>query len=331
MIPGRRPRESVGRTLGGGAPDINRPGGTCTTGTAAVEAKGEGMNHRSRCMRRQLHLCAALLLAALVPGCAWPAGSTSTSAEPGGPAATTTIPWASTTVPPGELPRETLPPETPTTRTTQSPTTVTSLPAIPEGGVEYGRLPGDSKRVALTFDASYDPTPLSSILATLESEGVPATFFFTGQFVEGFPEAVAAVVASGAPIGNHSYSHADFTKASPDEIRSQLQRTADLLTLAGADDPRPLFRFPYGARNKATLAILGSEGYVSVYWTIDTLDWKPERTTQEIHDVVMAKLGPGAIVLMHVGGRETASVLPSLIRDIRAKGYEFVDLRTALR
>ena len=192
------------------------------------------------------------------------------------------------------------------------------------------RLPGDAKRVALTFDAAYDPEPLASILATLDREGVPATFFFTGEFVEDFPESVASVVASGAPIGNHSFSHPDFTKTSPDEVRSQLRRTAALLTAAGADDPRPLFRFPYGARDKATLSLVGSEGYASVYWTIDTLDWKPERTAQEIHDVVMRRLSPGAIVLMHVGGKQTAVVLPSLIADIRALGYEFVDLRTAI-
>ncbi|MHB9148656.1 MAG: polysaccharide deacetylase family protein [Thermoleophilia bacterium] len=231
---------------------------------------------------------------------------------------TTTITWATTTQP--------------STTTTAAPTTTTGPPTtIAEGGVEYVRLPGDTKRVAFTFDAAYDPAPLSSILATLRKEGVPATFFFTGEFVEDFPESVAAVVASGAPIGNHSYSHPDFTKISPDEARSQLRRTATLLTEAGAEDPRPLFRFPYGARDKTTSALVASEGYVSVYWTIDTLDWKPQRTAQEIYDVVMSRLSPGAIVLMHVGGKQTAAILPSLINDIRARGYEFVDLRTALR
>jgi len=232
---------------------------------------------------------------------------------------TTTIPWATTTQPS-------------TTTTTAAHTTTTSPPTtIPEGGVEFTRLPGDAKRIAFTFDAAYDPSPLASILATLEREDVPATFFFTGEFVEDFPDSVAQVVASGAPIGNHSYSHPDFTKISRDEARSQLARTAELLTAAGADDPRPLFRFPYGARDEATLALVADEGYVSVFWTIDTIDWKPDRTAAEIYDAVMSRLSPGAIVLMHVGGKHTAAVLPSLIADIRAQGYEFVDLRTALR
>lgn len=320
----------------GGPPGRWRHGtsGTARTSTTTKvsNAMEDNTNHLRRASTRKHHLLRTatrtlgifLILVSTVFVWACADTDTTTSAPNSvttGPdtsvGPTTTTPWATTTQP--------------STTTTAPPTTTTGHPTtIAEGGVEYVRLPGDTKRVALTFDAAYDPAPLSSILATLRKEGVPATFFFTGEFVEDFPESVSAVVASGAPIGNHSYSHPDFTKITPDEARSQLRRTATLLTEAGAEDPRPLFRFPFGARDQATSALVADEGYVSVYWTIDTLDWKPERTAQEIYDVVMSRLSPGAIVLMHVGGKQTAAILPSLIADIRARGYEFVDLRTAL-
>lgn len=264
-------------------------------------------------------VASVISLAAALTACGGGATTTTLTTAPGTTeSTTTTIPWATTTQP--------------TTTTTAATTTTTTRPPtpIPAGGIEYTRLPGDAKRIAFTFDAAYDPAPLASILATLEREHVPATFFFTGEFVEDFPDSVAQVLASGRPIGNHSYSHPDFTKISGDEARSQLRRTAELLTAAGADDPRPLFRFPYGARDKATLALVADEGYVSIYWTIDTLDWETDRTAKQIYDSVMSRLRPGAIVLMHVGGKQTAVALPSLIADIRAQGYEFVDLRTAL-
>ena len=76
--------------------------------------------------------------------------------------------------------------------------------------------------------------------------------------------------------------------------------------------------------------MLGDEGYVSVYWTIDTLDWKTDRTEAQIRSTVLANVQPGAIILMHVGGKATAGVLPTLIGDLRSRGYGFVDLRTAL-
>ena len=98
--------------------------------------------------------------------------------------------------------------------------------------------------VAFTFDAAYDPEPLADILAALDAADAPATFFLTGEFVADYPDSVAKIVRAGFPIGNHSYSHPDFTTLSEAEIRSQLERTAALITDAGAADPRPLFRFP---------------------------------------------------------------------------------------
>jgi peptidoglycan-N-acetylglucosamine deacetylase len=78
------------------------------------------------------------------------------------------------------------------------------------------------------------------------------------------------------------------------------------------------------------LSVLGAEGYVSVFWTIDTLDWKPDRTATQIEAAVLDKLSPGAIVLMHVGGKQTAQALPAILDEIKARGYSFVTLREAI-
>ena len=243
---------------------------------------------------------------------------------------TTGVVWASTTTTTvagvGESSTTT------TTRPAARTTTTRRRPAspIPEGGLEFVRVPGDAKVVALTFDAAYDPAPLGEILRVLDVEGVPATFFLTGEFIEDFPAEVAAIAEAGHPIGSHAYSHPDFTKISDAELRDQLERTAALLRATRAGDPRPLFRFPYGARDRATLALVGEEGYVSVYWTIDTLDWKAERTAAQISDTVLSKAAPGAIVLMHVGGKNTAAALSEIIPGLRAAGFGFVELGSAI-
>lgn len=225
-------------------------------------------------------------------------------------AATTTIPFASTTAPVS------------TTEPRAAPAPGALVP-----GHEYTKVPGEARVVAFTFDAAYDPEPLADILHALDAAGAPATFFLTGEFVADYPDSVAKIVRAGYPVGNHSYSHPDFTTLSPAKIRSQLERTARLITDAGAADPRPLFRFPYGARDDRTLTTVGDAGYASVYWTIDTLDWKPERTPAQVEAAVLDHLQPGAVILMHVGSRQTASVLPEIIRKVRAKGYVLVALR----
>jgi len=195
---------------------------------------------------------------------------------------------------------------------------------------DYTRLPTDAKVVALTFDAAYDPAPLEDILVALKEAGAEATFFLTGEFVRDFPQWTKTIMASGYPIGNHSYSHPDFTKLSDEAMRAEIRKMASALTKLGGEDPRPLFRAPYGALSKRMLSILRGEGYVSVFWTIDTLDWKPERTPEQIRTTVLDKLKPGAIILMHVGSKQTAQVLPDLLAEIEARGYTFVNLRDAL-
>jgi peptidoglycan/xylan/chitin deacetylase (PgdA/CDA1 family) len=263
----------------------------------------------------------AVVLSVGVFGCSSTGGGTAvaTSATVGTSALTTTT---ATTEPPTTTLRS--------TTTTKRTTTTKGTSGSGTPGKEYSRVPGSAKVVALTFDAAYEPAPLKSILATLATKEVPATFFLTGEFVKNFPDSVAAIVAGGYPIGNHSYSHPDFATIDDAAIKSQLRRTADLIEQAGAADPRPLFRPPYGSRDAHILSVLGDEGYVSVYWTIDTLDWETDRTGEQIRSAVLGKLQPGAIILMHVGGKATAGILPTLIDDLRAEGYGFVELRTAL-
>lgn len=51
-------------------------------------------------------------------------------------------------------------------------------------------------------------------------------------------------------LGNHSYSHPNFTKLAPEEMINELITTEKILQDLGEIDPKPLFRPPYGAFNK---------------------------------------------------------------------------------
>ena len=258
-------------------------------------------------------------------------GSTSTTGATASTGASNSHQSTSTVQPSSTLETATTVQPTTTVPPTSLPSTSTTVIAgSGKPAKDYTKLPTKEKVVALTFDAAYDPAPLKDILAALKAADIQATFFLTGEFVRDFPKWTEEIVAGGYPIGNHSYSHPDFTTLSAKAMRDQIERTAAALVKLGAADPKPLFRAPYGALNKQVLSVLGSEGYVSVFWTIDTLDWKPERTTAQIKATVLGKLQPGAIVLMHVGSKQEAQVLPEIIKEIKARGYRFVNLREAL-
>lgn len=192
--------------------------------------------------------------------------------------------------------------------------------------------------MALTFDAGASAAGVRSILATLASLHVPATFFLTGQFAQTYPTPARRLAAAG-PIGNHSATHPYFTKLSNDRIKAQVLSAAATIERVTGKNPAPLFRFPYGDRNARTIAAVNALGYVPVRWTVDTLGWKGTSggvTVSTVISRVLAALCPGEIVLMHVGANPDdgttldAAALPRLIPTLRARGYRFVTLNALL-
>ncbi len=195
-------------------------------------------------------------------------------------------------------------------------------------------LPGAGPVVALTFDAGANSAGLPKILQGLANGGVPASFFFTGDWAAANPAGVAAIVAAGHRVGNHSMTHPGFTGLSDAGIANEVQ-AAEQAILAAGGDPRPFFRFPFGERDARTIAAVNNLGYVPVRWTVDTLGWKGTSggiSAGQVADRVLAALRPGEIVLMHIGSNPDdgstldADALPQIIERVRAAGYSFVTL-----
>ena len=267
------------------------------------------------------------------------AGPTSTT-KPPSPSSTTnptTVPTTTarpttsrTTTPRPTTPRTT-PTRTPTARpTSPRPTATWSLPASLRGHV-ITRIPTSRKVVALTFDGGAGSQGAASVLATLRAQGVPASFFVTGAFASAHPSVVRQMAAVG-PVGNHTWSHPDLTTVSDTVIRQQLSSTRSAIEAAGGDDPRPWFRFPYGAHDARTLATVNAEGYAAIGWTTDSLGWKGTSgglTVAKVVDRVLAGRTPGQVVLMHVGANPDdgttldADALPQVIAGYRQAGYGF--------
>jgi peptidoglycan/xylan/chitin deacetylase (PgdA/CDA1 family) len=213
-----------------------------------------------------------------------------------------------------------------------------AAPAAPASsllGIDWTRIPTTSRVVALTFDAGANADALPSILRTLETKNVPATFFLTGQWVRTFPAQANQVAVGGFVIGNHSDTHPEFTTLSDAQVRAQVLNGQRSILLASGAETRPLFRFPFGDVNSRVLGIVNGMGYVGVRWTVDSLGWQGTSggmTVQRVVDRVLAALQPGEIVLMHVGSHPTdhsmldAAALPQIVDAIRARGYRFVTM-----
>ena len=64
--------------------------------------------------------------------------------------------------------------------------------------------------------------------------------------------------------------------------------------------------------------------------TVDTIDWREERSAQTILDTVLPKLHPGCIILCHNNGFKIKEYLPVLIETAQSQGYEFVTVSELL-
>ncbi|WP_083664088.1 polysaccharide deacetylase family protein [Ornithinimicrobium sp. CNJ-824] len=224
--------------------------------------------------------------------------------------------------------------------TTPAPTSTTPSVPLPDPWTTVGEWAGldveafdtDRAVVALTFDGGASDAALASILGTLREEGVPATFFVTGDFARAYPGGVTAIARAGHPVGNHSDTHVSFPDSTNAEIHDELVRADGAISALTGRATAPLFRFPFGDRTPLDIEVVNDEGYVPIRWTVDTLGWQGTSggiTTDVVRDRVRDTARPGQVVLMHVGAHPEdgstldADALPGMIADLRALGYGF--------
>jgi peptidoglycan/xylan/chitin deacetylase (PgdA/CDA1 family) len=202
--------------------------------------------------------------------------------------------------------------------------------AIPR---ELDRLPTRRKVVALTIDCGGNAVGGWTVYRTLRRKHAPATFFLTGDFVRANPR-LARAIGRRFGVGDHTVDHATLPTLPSARVFREIDVARREIRAATGRDPKPFFRFPYGASDARTLRIVARLGYVSVRWTVDTLGWMGTTGGQTVPRAVRrveASLEPGAIVLMHVGAARDGSeidvhALPAVIDAIRRRGYSFTTL-----
>lgn len=169
------------------------------------------------------------------------------------------------------------------------------------------RVSGVGRAMVLTFDDGPDHRYTPDILRTLRKYDVHAMFFVCGVMVAANRDLVRQMADEGHVVGNHTWSHPLLTEMSRSAIRSQMERTSEVVEEACGEAPR-WFRAPYGAWNRTVFRIGADLGMEPLGWTLDTLDWRrPGADT--ITDRVERQAGPGVVVLSHdAGGNRSQSV-----------------------
>jgi peptidoglycan-N-acetylglucosamine deacetylase len=197
-------------------------------------------------------------------------------------------------------------------------------PFVKEGG-DRGR------DIALTFDDGPGPyTP--AVLSVLERFGVHATFFEIGEMLRYFSASTVRELRDGDVIGDHTETHPEMATLSAHAQHEELFE--QILHIEVLDGPRPvLFRPPYGSYNATTMRELSAMHLLMVLWSVDTDDYL-QPGVPVIVQRALAGARPGAIILMHDAGgtrTQTIAALPTIIRDLRARGFHLVSVPELLR
>lgn len=184
----------------------------------------------------------------------------------------------------------------------------------------------EKPQIALSFDAAWGNEDTKAILDILAKHQVKVTFFMTGGWVESYPEDVKAILAAGHDLGNHSENHKNMSQLSESEKTSELMTVHNKVKeLTGYE--MFLFRPPYGDYDNAVILNAKNNGYYTIQWDVDSLDWKDYGADAILDTVCNHKhLGNGSIILCHNGAKYTAQALDSMITCLKEKGYEFVPL-----
>jgi peptidoglycan/xylan/chitin deacetylase (PgdA/CDA1 family) len=191
-------------------------------------------------------------------------------------------------------------------------------------------LPLKEKEVVLTFDDGPFPPTTSKILDALKAECVHATFFMVGRMAAAFPALAKRIAAEGHTIAYHSYNHPLLTRLRPDKAMAQIDRGIDAVDAAAfgasGEPPRPVFfRFPGFASSPALLERVAERNMVVFGADLWLSDWNQMTPEQELRQVT-ARLSAsgGGILLMHDTKRATAAMLPVLLRQLKARGFQVV-------
>ncbi len=180
----------------------------------------------------------------------------------------------------------------------------------------------EDKLISVTFDCAWGVEHTDDILSALKASGVRATFFMVEFWAKKYPDYVKKIDGAGCEIGTHSATHSYMSKLNAEEIKMELSTSSAAIKEVTGKDPE-LFRAPFGDYDDELIKTASEQGYYTIQWDVDSLDWK-DLSASDIAMRVINGVNSGSIILMHNNGLHTAEALPIILETLKNRGYTFV-------
>ena len=179
--------------------------------------------------------------------------------------------------------------------------------------------------IALTFDDGPDRQHTPEILRVLEEQGARATFFLISGNVTGAEPIVSEIVRRGHEVGNHLTRDEPSIRLSPTEFVAAMGEAGTVLSRFG---PVRWLRPGAGWYNRTMVDAIEREGYRCALGSVHPLDGYGT-SVRLASAYILANTRPGAVIVLHEGGRRgarTVAVLRRVLPVLRERGYRVVTL-----
>ncbi|MBX6350894.1 MAG: polysaccharide deacetylase family protein [Clostridia bacterium] len=200
-----------------------------------------------------------------------------------------------------------------------------TLADLPLGAVYRGNPAKPA--FAILINVAWGDEWIPELLRVLDDHGAKATWFLMGDWARRSPGLAREIAARGHEIASHGDSAVEW---------GALDRAAMLRQVSDADAAieratgvRPFwFSTHKGVVSPEILRVARELGHETVMWTVDTVDWMNPPVDWMV-ERVLARAGPGALVLMHPTPR-TPAALDRILSGLGARGLRPLTLSELL-
>ena len=186
-------------------------------------------------------------------------------------------------------------------------------------------VPTDEPVVALTIDDGPDPAHTPAILRLLRRHHAHATFFLISGRLDGHEALVARLVAEGHEVGHNMTRDEPSVRLSRAAFAAAVREAGAALVPFG---PVRWLRPGSGWYTDRMLDVIERAGYRCALGSIYPYDAHVP-SVRLATAYLLANARPGAVIVLHEGGRRgarTLQVLRRVLPVLRARGYRIASL-----
>lgn len=152
-------------------------------------------------------------------------------------------------------------------------------------------------KVCLMINVYWGSEYIHGFLEIFKKYNVQCTFFVGGAWAAKHTDILQTIAEQGHELGNHGYFHKQHSKLSYQQNVEEMVACSKLVFAHCGVFPT-LFAPPSGDFGKQTLQAAADNGFRTIMWSRDTIDWR-DKDSQLVYTRATKNAQGGDLILMH--------------------------------